>query len=89
MTASKPAYRISSGPEKSNKATLKKADLAPAVRVLVMCAVTLYPVWFTIHYRAVYDPDIWWHLRDDFEGDSAILIGTLLPRFARHAVVTL
>lgn len=63
MIASNPPYGISSGPGKSIQARLKKAHLAPVLRVLVMGAVTLYPVWFTIHYRAVYDPDIWWHLR--------------------------
>jgi hypothetical protein len=63
MTASKPAYRISSAPAKSTEARLNKAQLGLLLRALVMGAVTLYPVWFTIHYRAVYDPDIWWHLR--------------------------
>jgi hypothetical protein len=31
--------------------------------VIVVGATVLYAVWFAVHYRAVYDPDIWWHLR--------------------------
>src|SRR5689334_15797524 len=29
----------------------------------LVVATILYAVWFAVHYRAVYDPDIWWHLR--------------------------
>lgn len=36
---------------------------APLLRAFLLAAITLYPIWFTIHYRAVYDPDIWWHMR--------------------------
>jgi len=39
----------------------------PASRRLLfsflLALIILYPVWFAIHYRGVYDPDIWWHLR--------------------------
>jgi len=30
---------------------------------LLLALIILYPVWFAIHYRGVYDPDVWWHLR--------------------------
>ena len=42
---------------------LPPSSVASALRVLIYAAITLYPVWFTIHYRGVYDPDIWWHMR--------------------------
>jgi hypothetical protein len=38
-------------------------DPPALLRGFLLAATTLYPVWFTIHYRAVYDPDIWWHMR--------------------------
>ncbi len=32
-------------------------------KALIIAASVLYAVWFAVHYRAVYDSDIWWHLR--------------------------
>jgi len=49
--------RVTSSPK------LQPTSDASALRVLIYAAITLYPVWFTIHYRGVYDPDIWWHMR--------------------------
>ena len=45
------------------KSSLTSEGPAPLLRAFVLAAITLYPIWFTIHYRAVYDPDIWWHMR--------------------------
>src|SRR5690242_19956194 len=33
------------------------------LEIILGAAATLYAVWFAVHYRAVYDADIWWHLR--------------------------
>ncbi len=58
------------------KSTIEVEPTAPTARfdnpqratskwaeTVVITATALYAVWFTVHYRAVYDPDIWWHLR--------------------------
>jgi hypothetical protein len=45
------------------KSSLTSEGPAPLLRAFLLAAITLYPIWFTIHYRAVYDPDIWWHMR--------------------------
>jgi hypothetical protein len=50
-------------PKLESPPKLKPLSVASALRVLLFTAITLYPVWFTIHYRGVYDPDIWWHMR--------------------------
>jgi hypothetical protein len=47
----------------TNSPQLQASSVAGALCVLIYSAITLYPVWFTIHYRGVYDPDIWWHMR--------------------------
>jgi len=39
------------------KSSLTSEGPAPLLRAFVLAAITLYPIWFTIHYRAVYDPD--------------------------------
>lgn len=42
--------------------SLSRPGLA-VLEIIFVAAMVLYAVWFAVHYRAVYDPDIWWHLR--------------------------
>jgi hypothetical protein len=64
MSSAKTTRLSESRPTKpENPLKLKPFSFTRALRVLLFTAITLYPVWFTIHYRGVYDPDIWWHMR--------------------------
>jgi hypothetical protein len=56
---------------------IRDRQMPPWLQVLLLVCVVLYPVWFTIHYRAVYDPDIWWHMR----AGEWVLQNRAVPRF--------
>jgi hypothetical protein len=63
MTSSKPLQAVTRRTTRIDRLKPEKPKSSPLLRVLLLPAIVLYPIWFTIHYRAVYDPDIWWHLR--------------------------
>ena len=37
--------------------------ISAPLQIVFIATTVLYAIWFAVHYRAVYDPDIWWHLR--------------------------
>lgn len=64
MSSAKPTHLIESCPRQvKTPPKMRPSAMVGAVHILLFAAITLYPVWFTIHYRGVYDPDIWWHMR--------------------------
>lgn len=64
MSSAKAIHLVESHSRQAKRPPKSRAFFVPgAARVLVFAAIVLYPVWFTIHYRGVYDPDIWWHMR--------------------------
>ena len=77
MAPSRPVQVFARRVPKSGTTSRERLQVPSLLQVFLLVSVVLYPVWFTVHYRAVYDPDIWWHLR----AGEWVLQNRAVPRF--------